>query len=35
VQRLTQLNDLKAQGIITDDEFALMKERLMQQFNAS
>lgn len=35
VQRLTQLNELKAQGIITDEEFALMKDRLMQQFNAS
>ncbi len=34
VQRLTQLNELKAQGVITPEEFSRLKERLMNQFNA-
>ena len=35
VKRLTQLNELKAQGIITAEEFTRLKERLMNQFNAT
>lgn len=35
VQRLTQLNELKAQGVITPEEFTRLKERLMNQFNAA
>ncbi len=33
VKRLTQLNELKAQGVITAEEFTNLKERLMNQFN--
>jgi len=33
VKRLTQLNELKAQGVITAEEFTDLKERLMNQFN--
>ncbi len=33
VKRLTQLTELKAQGVINDEEFTKLKERLMNQFN--
>ncbi|NBB88779.1 MAG: DUF697 domain-containing protein [Bacteroidetes bacterium] len=35
VNRLSQLQELKAKGVITDQEFTQFKERLMNQFNES